>query len=235
VPRSVIDNPRSRATPLAQYHLGEKYILGLGLPQDKTAGSNAQQVGRSGPMPKRRRESASWRHLGRPRRLRKLMKVKAAPAKADDAKAAQAKADEAKAAQAKAKKPRQAQAKAKADEAKAAQAKAEEARAAQAKAAQAKAEEAAAARAKAARTPLEVGLEALQKGNYALALKELIPLANAGNAVAQLRLGDMNDAGQGVPKNAQRAAMRYPAGRRTGNGEAQFRLGEKFDADSAFR
>lgn len=76
---------------------------------------------------------------------------------------------------------------------------------------------------------LQAGLEAYQEGDYPTALRKLIPLANQGNATAQLRLGVMNDMGQGVVKNAQRAAMRYRQAANQGNAEAQFHLGEKYE------
>ena len=79
-----------------------------------------------------------------------------------------------------------------------------------------------------AKNEFQLGLEAYQKGDYPAALERLIPLANKGDAAAQLQLGIMNEQGQGVPKNAQRAVLRYRQAAELGNAEAQFLLGEKY-------
>ena len=78
-------------------------------------------------------------------------------------------------------------------------------------------------------TRLQDGLDAHQKGDYPLALKLLIPLANKGDATAQLRLGVMNEMGQGVPQNHKKAVMRYRQAAEQGNAEAQYHLGKKYD------
>jgi TPR repeat protein len=78
------------------------------------------------------------------------------------------------------------------------------------------------------RSALQIGLEAFQKGDYPIALERLIPLANKGDAAAQLQLGVMNELGLGVPKNAQRAVLRYRQSADQGNVEAQYRLGDKY-------
>ena len=44
----------------------------------------------------------------------------------------------------------------------------------------------------------DAGLAALQKGDYAAALREWMPLAERGDAVAQFNLALMYDNGQGV-------------------------------------
>jgi TPR repeat protein len=49
------------------------------------------------------------------------------------------------------------------------------------------------------------GLEAYQRGDYATALREWRPLAEAGNVDAQNNLGAMNYEGQGMPKDEVRA------------------------------
>jgi hypothetical protein len=48
---------------------------------------------------------------------------------------------------------------------------------------------------------LATGQRALNDGDYAVALKNLLPLAKRGNAVAQTDLGDMYYYGQGVPQD----------------------------------
>ncbi len=78
-------------------------------------------------------------------------------------------------------------------------------------------------------TALQAGLDAYQQGDYATALKQLIPLANKGDANAQLHLGLINELGQGVQKNSARAVMRYRQAANQGNAEAQFHLGEKYE------
>ena len=80
-----------------------------------------------------------------------------------------------------------------------------------------------------ATTGLQAGLDAYQRGDYPAALKMLIPLANKGDATAQLYLGLMNEMGQGVPQNHKKAAMRYRQAAEQGNAEAQYHLGEKYD------
>ena len=76
---------------------------------------------------------------------------------------------------------------------------------------------------------LQAGLDAQRKGDYAAALKLLVPLANRGDATAQLRLGVMNETGQGMPENQRRAVVRYRQAAEQGNAEAQYRLGMKYD------
>ena len=50
-----------------------------------------------------------------------------------------------------------------------------------------------------------VGMEACQRGDYATALREWRPLAEAGNVDAQNNLGAMHYEGQGVAKDEVRA------------------------------
>ena len=44
----------------------------------------------------------------------------------------------------------------------------------------------------------QVGLDAARRGDFAIALREFTPLAEQGNATAQLNLGSMYVLGQGV-------------------------------------
>ena len=81
---------------------------------------------------------------------------------------------------------------------------------------------------KQAKSGLQAGLEAYQNGDYPTVLKQLIPLANSGDAAAQLQLGTMNEQGLGVSKNPQRAALRYRQAAVQGNAEAQYRLGKSY-------
>ena len=50
------------------------------------------------------------------------------------------------------------------------------------------------------------GLQAYQQGNYAAALSDLQPAAEAGNSDAQFRLAELHANGLGTPKNAAIAA-----------------------------
>ena len=76
---------------------------------------------------------------------------------------------------------------------------------------------------------LQAGLYAYQHGNFVAALKRLIPLANSGNAAAQLVLGTMSETGQGMSPNPAEAAVRYRQAAAQGNAEAQYRLGGLYE------
>jgi TPR repeat protein len=54
---------------------------------------------------------------------------------------------------------------------------------------------------------LTEGVDAILKGDYAAALKELRPLAERGNSDAQYRLGRMYEFGRGVPMDKARALV----------------------------
>ncbi len=69
------------------------------------------------------------------------------------------------------------------------------------------------------------GWAAYLKGNYAAALKELKPLAEAGDATAQYYLGTMYSDGHGVPHSSREAAAWYEKAARQGQPDAQFNLG----------
>ena len=62
---------------------------------------------------------------------------------------------------------------------------------------------------RAAAAELENGLGAFNRGDYATALKQLRPLAEQGNAVAQARLGQIYDRGLGVRQDFAQAAAWY--------------------------
>jgi TPR repeat protein len=53
------------------------------------------------------------------------------------------------------------------------------------------------------------GMAAYENGDYALALKEIRPLAEQGDAKAQFNLGMMYDLGRGVPQDHVQAYMWY--------------------------
>ena len=68
---------------------------------------------------------------------------------------------------------------------------------------------------------LNDGLNAYRSGNYRTALKEFMPLAAKGNAIAQFNLGVMNEQGQGVNQNYPKAVLRYRQAAEQGNALAQ--------------
>jgi TPR repeat protein len=72
---------------------------------------------------------------------------------------------------------------------------------------------------------LAAGKRAYQEKDYATAFKELTPLAEKGNADAQLILGKMYWMGQGVLKDPDQAMKLFKASAMQGNADAQFFLG----------
>jgi len=72
---------------------------------------------------------------------------------------------------------------------------------------------------------LNEGIDAIIKGDYATALKELRPLAEHGNAEAQYRLGRMYEFGRGVPKDMAQALTWLRKSAAAGNANAQQELG----------
>jgi TPR repeat protein len=73
--------------------------------------------------------------------------------------------------------------------------------------------------------PFEDGADAYRTGDYATALRLWRPLADAGNANAQFRLGVMYHNGQGVPQDYAAAAAWYRKAAEQGNKWAQYLLG----------
>ena len=69
------------------------------------------------------------------------------------------------------------------------------------------------------------GIDAYAQGNFAVALKKLQPMAEQGNADAQLRLGLMYREGNGVPKDDKQAVAWLSKAAEQGNMEAQENLG----------
>ena len=58
--------------------------------------------------------------------------------------------------------------------------------------------------------PFEDGIAAIGKGDYATALRLLRPLAEQGDAKAQISLGAMYAGGQGVAQDYREAVMSWP-------------------------
>jgi len=69
------------------------------------------------------------------------------------------------------------------------------------------------------------GIDAYAQGNFAVALKKLQPMAEQGNADAQLRLGLMYREGKGVPQDDKQALAWLSKAAEQGQAEAQENLG----------
>jgi len=72
---------------------------------------------------------------------------------------------------------------------------------------------------------LAEGLAAYDRADYATAFKELVPLAEKGDATAQYKMGKMTSLGQGVPRDARSAAEWFHKAAEQGGAEAQAALG----------
>ncbi len=75
---------------------------------------------------------------------------------------------------------------------------------------------------------LEAGRRAYEHKDYANAMRELAPLAQAGQVDAQVLLGKMYMLGQGVPKDADVALKWFRAAAEQGNAQGQFFLGAMY-------
>ncbi len=73
------------------------------------------------------------------------------------------------------------------------------------------------------------GVAAYQRGDYATAIRELRPLAEQGDANAQLFLGIMYENGQGVPQDYAEAVKWYRKAAEQGQANAQYNLGIMYD------
>jgi len=73
------------------------------------------------------------------------------------------------------------------------------------------------------------GLAAAQAGDFATALQEWKPLAEAGNADAQYNLGVMYENGQGVPQDYKEAVKWYRLAAEQGHAKAQTNLGLMYE------
>ena len=76
---------------------------------------------------------------------------------------------------------------------------------------------------------LTKGIEAYHAGDYATALQEWKPLAEQGDAAAQLFLGFMHDYGEGVPQNFKAAVKWYRKAAEQGDADAQYNLGFMYE------
>ncbi len=74
----------------------------------------------------------------------------------------------------------------------------------------------------------EAGAEAHDRGDYVTALKEWRPLAEQGDAKAQVNLGWMYLNGHGIPQDDKEAMLWYRLAAAQGDAEAQFNLGAMY-------
>lgn len=79
------------------------------------------------------------------------------------------------------------------------------------------------------RADMEVGLAAVDRGDYAAALGEFQAQAEQGNATAQFFLGVMYNKGKGVTQDYHEAVKWYQKAAEQGHAKAQFNLGVMFD------
>jgi len=75
---------------------------------------------------------------------------------------------------------------------------------------------------------LQDGVAAMNRKDYPVALRLLEPLAKAGHAQAQLRLGLLHYHGHGVRENDREALVWFERAARQGLAEAQFQLGNMY-------
>jgi TPR repeat protein len=80
--------------------------------------------------------------------------------------------------------------------------------------------------------PLDEGVAALEAGRYEEALHLLRPLAEAGDAEAQLNLAALYDIGGGVPKDRAQAAAWYRRAAELGHAQAAVNLAVMYEAGS---
>ncbi|WP_128001398.1 tetratricopeptide repeat protein [Piscinibacter defluvii] len=76
--------------------------------------------------------------------------------------------------------------------------------------------------------PLQDGIAAVQRKDYPEAVRLLEPLARAGNASAQLRLGLLYYHGHGVRESDAQALQWFERAARQGLADAQFHLGNMY-------
>ena len=69
------------------------------------------------------------------------------------------------------------------------------------------------------------GVNAYQRGDFATALREWTPLAQQGDARAQIMLGDMYGFGRGVAQDYVEAARLWRLAAEQGHASAQYNLG----------
>ena len=78
---------------------------------------------------------------------------------------------------------------------------------------------------------LEGGRAAFDRQNYQTALRLFQPLADQGNAQAQLYIGEMYEKGDALKQDDAEALKWYRKAADQGDAEAQYRLGEMYEFD----
>ncbi len=86
----------------------------------------------------------------------------------------------------------------------------------------------------AAAGPLEDGLAAHERGDYATALRLFRPLGEQGNASAQFNLGVMYALGQGVPRDNIQAYMWFDLSARYSEGVERDHMGHNRDVIASY-
>ena len=76
---------------------------------------------------------------------------------------------------------------------------------------------------------LEDGFTAARKGDFATSIRLWTPLAEQGDAAAQLLLGTMYNEGKGVAQDFKTAVKWYTLAAEQGNASAQFNLGRMYE------
>lgn len=76
----------------------------------------------------------------------------------------------------------------------------------------------------------KAGLKAYEQGDFATALREFMPLAEAGQASAQAAVGQMYLNGEGVPQDAAQAAIWLEKAAEGGNARARYQIGNMYAA-----
>lgn len=76
--------------------------------------------------------------------------------------------------------------------------------------------------------PLADAVRAIEAGRHNQAVQMLTPLANAGNSLAQYRLGALYYNGQGVPEDEKQAIYWWKKAAAQGYTEAMFQLGSAY-------
>ncbi|MDE0306338.1 MAG: tetratricopeptide repeat protein [Albidovulum sp.] len=79
--------------------------------------------------------------------------------------------------------------------------------------------------------PMEDGAEAYRYGDFAGAMSAWLPLAESGDAAAQLNVGILHDVGKGVSQDRVAAAHWYRMAADNGNVPAMFNLGLMYEGN----
>ena len=81
---------------------------------------------------------------------------------------------------------------------------------------------------------INVGLGQYNNGRSEKEINELLSLAEQGDIIAQLTIGQLYFEGNGVPKDYSKAMKWYRLAAKEGNSEAQFRIGVMYDYGYGF-